>query len=144
MEKEYTSLQVEIEHIKFWETCLNDLKQQFEILKEFIGMSENVKKNRSSYLNLISKNFVNNCREFSNEPSHLYYLAEILLDFHSCLGINNKGKELGDKIVSIINEITQSIEETKIKICNDNFKLINRCKTILEKIRTKEEEYKKT
>ena len=143
MEKEYTSLQVEIEHIKFWETCLNDLKQQFEILKEFIGMSENVKKNRSSYLNLISKNFVNNCREFSNEPSHLYYLAEILLDFHSCLGINNKGKELGDKIVSIINEITQSIEETKIKICNDNFKLINRCKTILEKIRTKEEEYEK-
>ena len=144
MSKEYISLEVEEEHVKFWETCLDDLKRQFEILKEFIQINENTQKERSKYLTQISNKFINDCREFSKEPSHLYNLAEILLDFQSCLGINYNAKNLHNRIKSTVDEITQFIEDTKNKVCGDNKRIINRCKNLLDKIKIKEEEYDKS
>ena len=138
-------LNEENEHIKFWEICLNDLIKQFEIMNEFIFLTKKYEVQKSSDLSYILNKYRNDTKQFTKEPSHIYYLCEIFFDFQSCFwGIMNKStNELYNKINSMNIDIIKDIEKTKNESNKTNFLLMNECQKLIQKIKTQENEFYK-
>ena len=83
------NLKKESEHIECWEDCLNSLSKQFEIILNLINLNNNIQKKRISFVKSV-------CKSFKNEPSHIFFLPQIYLDFYSYLGnkMNPETKKL--------------------------------------------------
>ena len=100
----------ENEHIKFWENFLNDLIKQFEILIQFIEINEKNKIQRSSDLIDLLNKYRNDSKQFTKEPSHIYYLCEIFFDFQysEWVIVNKPTNELYNKINTLCIDIFNS------------------------------------
>ena len=138
-------LEQENNHIKFWENCLNDLKTQFEIITNFIDFVSKYKSQKQTDLSSILNKYRNDTKNFTKEPSHIYYLCEIFFDFQSCLWeiINESSSDLYNKINSMSNEIVKDIDDKKTEICQSNLLLIDECQKLIIKIKTQENEFQK-
>ena len=138
-------LEQENSHIKFWENCLNDLKTQFEIITNFIDFVSKYKSQKQADLSSILNKYRNDSKNFTKEPSHIYYLCEIFFDFQSCFWeiINESSNDLYNKINSMSSEIVKDIDDKKSEICQSNLLLIDECQKLIIKIKTQESEFQK-
>ena len=136
----------ENEHIKFWENCLNDLIKQFEIIFQFYDLTIKYQNQRTSDLGNILNKYRNDSKQFTKEPSHIYYLCEIFFDFQSCIwGIKYKSgiNELYNKIHPIINEIIKDINKAKNETCQTNLLIMDECQKLINKIKLQENDFQK-
>jgi len=132
-------------HIKFWEKCLNDLIKQFKILNELLDMTKKLKIQRFSELSELLMKFRNDSKQFTKEPSHIYYLCEIYFDFQSFCGevINKSTNKLYDQINSMSLEVIKDIENTRNETNKNNFIIMDELKNLIQKIKTQENEFNK-
>jgi len=126
-------------HIKFWEKCLNDLIKQFKILNELLDMTKKLKIQRFSELSELLMKFRNDSKQFTKEPSHIYYLCEIYFDFQSFCGevINKSTNKLYDQINSMSLEVIKDIENTRNETNKNNFIIMDELKNLIQKIKHK-------
>ena len=138
-------LEQENNHIIFWENCLNDLIKQFEIINQYIDLTIKNKSQRANDLVNILKKCRNDSKQFTKEPSHIYYLCEIFFDFQCCIwGIINKStNELYGKINSMTDEIIKDIQNKKNEACKNNLLIMEDCQKLINKIKTQENEFQK-
>ena len=108
-------LEQENNHIKFWKDCLNDLINQFKIVTNYLNFIKKIKSQKEMDLSELLIKYRKDSNNFSKEPSHIYYLCEIFLDFQSSLcGIIDKpANEVLNKIDSMSNEIIKDLEKKK-------------------------------
>ena len=132
-------------HLKFWEKCLNDLIKQFKILNELLILTKKYKAQRFSELSDLLMKFRNDSKQFSKEPSHIYYLCEIYFDFQSFLleVVNKSTYGLYDEINSMSLEVIKDIEKTKDETNKNNFMMMDEFQKLIQKIKTQESEFNK-
>ena len=138
-------LEQENNHIKFWKDCLNDLINQFKIVTNYLNFIKKIKSQKEMDLSELLIKYRKDSNNFSKEPSHIYYLCEIFLDFQSSLcGIIDKpANEVLNKIDSMSNEIIKDLEKKKTEICQNNLMVINDCQNLISKIKAQENEFQK-
>ena len=132
-------------HIKFWEKCLNDLIKQFKILNELLDITKKYKSQRFSELSDLLMKFRNDSKQFSKEPSHIYYLCEIYFDFQSSIVevINKSTYGLYDEINSMSLEVIKDIENIRNETNKNNFLIMDELQKLIQKIKTQESEFNK-
>ena len=135
----------EREHLKFWDDCLNDLKKQFDILSNVLDLIKKIKIQRMTELNNILSKFKTDINPYSQEPSHLYNVCEMYLNFISILWevINKFNDELYKKINAMNNDITKNLDIQKKKLYDDNMSLIDGCQNLINEIKIQENEFNK-
>ena len=145
MQNNNNELDQENEHIKFWESCLNDLTKQFEIIIQFIDLTKKFKSQRESDLSYILTKYRNDSKQYTKEPSHIYYLCEIFFDFITSLWsvINKSTNELYSNINSMSDEIIKDIENKKNEACKASLLILNECQKLIDKIKMQENEFQK-
>ena len=136
------NLKKESEHIECWEDCLNSLSKQFEIIHNLINLNNNIQKKRISFVQSVKSSYESNCKSFKNEPSHIFFLPQIYLDFYSYLG-NKMNPETKKLLLSTIKETIRNLDVTKNETCNDIIILIAKCKNLILNIKKQEEDYQK-
>jgi hypothetical protein len=138
-------LEQENEHIKFWESCLNDLIKQFEIITQIIDLTKKYKNQRSSDLSYKLTQYRNDSKQFTKEPSHIYYLCEIYFDFKTSLWsvIDKSTDELYSKINEMSSEIIKDIENKKNEACKGSLLILKECQKLIDKIKTQDNEFQK-
>ena len=136
------NLKKESEHIECWEDCLNSLSKQFEIILNLINLNNNIQKKRISFVQSVKSSYESNCKSFKNEPSHIFFLPQIYLDFYSYLG-NKMNPETKKLLLSTIKETIRNLDVTKNETCNDIIILIAKCKNLILSIKKQEEDYQK-
>ena len=132
-------------HLKFWEKCLNDLIKQFKILNELLNLTKKYKAQRFSELSDLLMKFRNDSKQFTKEPSHIYYLCEIYFDFQSFIveAINKSTYGLYDEINSMSMEVIKDIEKTKNETNKNNFMMMDEFQKLIQKIKSQESEFNK-
>ena len=135
-------LKIETEHVEYWESGLNSLCKQFEIIIYAINLYYNLKDKRIYFTEKIKSNYINQSKQFKKEPSQIFFLSQIYFDFYSYLG-NKMNKETKKIIITTIKEIINDLEQTKNETCNETLILITKCKDLIINIKKQEEEYKK-
>ena len=138
-------LERENNHIKFWDSSLNDLIKQFEIITQFIDITIKYKSERSSDLIDIITKFRNDSKLFLNEPSHIYDLCEIFFIFQSTIWglINESSNELFNKIKLMNVDFIKDLKSEKKEICKKNLEIIDKCQKLINKIKSQDNDFQK-
>ena len=138
-------LSIETEHVKYWEECMNSLAKQFQILFNSIQTTRSIQKSRYTFIEEIKSNYNVQLKPFKKEPSRLYFLTDVFINFCSCLQdsmYTDSNKNISQICISI-REIIQQINQAKNETCKSAFRMIKKCKDIIEKIKEQENEYQK-
>ena len=138
-------LEQENNHIKFWESSLNDLIKQYEIINQFIDITIKYKSQRSSDLIDILTKYRNDSKPFRNEPSHIYDLNEIFFIFQSTMWgiINESSNELYNKLKLMSIDFIKELKNEKKEICKKNLEIIDKCQVLINKIKSQENDFQK-
>ena len=119
----------ECQQVEFMDQCILEIKNQFNAVLEIIIKEKQTFQHNDEIINRLFNEFSNECQNFTKEPSHIFYLTQIVFSASST-GIK-KAKEIFN---SLFNEFNIYIPDLINNITGLRNNLYDNCNKMMSEI----------